>query len=195
MHKANATLKGKLNPVKRVRTSTKTTMATFSVDETPCKAFGENAEVLLRWASGNLVELDGYYETRSQKFGREFVAVRGQLLWDEKSGLAPFVAEDRQGVDKGETLKASVPTPSDRVEPIPTTEPIGVMADLGARKPPTPLSNVPPTRPPRHAEEVVPVKPVTFEDLENQYKALKAARELEKLKQAESQGIEGGQVA
>jgi hypothetical protein len=35
------------------------------------------------------------------------------------------------------------------------------------------------------------VEGVTFEDLENQYKSQKAARELEKLKQAGSQGIEG----
>jgi hypothetical protein len=45
------------------------------------------------------------------------------------------------------------------------------------------------------ADDLDHVEGVTFEDMENQYKAQKAARELEKLNQARSQGIEGRQVA
>jgi hypothetical protein len=45
------------------------------------------------------------------------------------------------------------------------------------------------------ADDFDHVEGVTFEEMENQYKAQKVARELEKLKQAGSQQIEGAQVA
>jgi hypothetical protein len=180
MQKANVTLKGKLDSVRRVRTRTETSMVTFSVAETPCKAFGGNAEVLLGWAPGNLVELHGYYETRSQRFGREFLAVRGRLLRKENSASAVSVSEEKRTIDKRETSQVSVPSPSAPIEPIPAKVPIGVKTDLTAVKPSAPRSCMPSARAPRPADESVRVKPVTFEDLENQYKSQKAARELEK---------------
>jgi hypothetical protein len=47
----------------------------------------------------------------------------------------------------------------------------------------TVLSSLPPARAPRPADDFAPVKSVTFEDLENQYKAQKLAREMEKVNQ------------
>jgi hypothetical protein len=47
----------------------------------------------------------------------------------------------------------------------------------------TVLSSLPPARALRPADDFAPVKSVTFEDLENQYKAQKLAREMEKLNQ------------
>src|ERR1017187_1958625 len=155
MQKENVTLTGRFDSLWRVPTRTATTMVTFSVDKTPCKAFGQAAEAFLGLAPGNFVELHGYYETHSPQFGREFVPVRGRLLPNESTASAVSGPEDERTIDKRETPQACVPSPSVPIEPIPAKEPIGVKTDLAARKPSTPLSSIPPARPPRPADEVV----------------------------------------
>jgi hypothetical protein len=195
MHKANVTLKGKLDSLQRVPTRTATIMVTFSIDKTPCKAFGKEAEAFLSRAHGKIVELLGYYETHLPKFGREFVTVGARLLPNESSASTASAPEVGQGIDKGEAPQLSVQSPSAPIEPIPVKESIGVKTDLAARKPSGPSSSIPLARAPLPADDGERVKPVTFEDMENEYKAQKAARELEKLKQAASQGIEAGQAA
>ena len=69
------------------------------------------------------------------------------------------------------------------IEPVPAKEPIGLKTDLAVKEPPAPLSHVPPAQAPFHSDDFVSVKGVTFEDLENQYKSQKMAREMEKLSQ------------
>jgi hypothetical protein len=195
VHKANATLKGKGDSLQRVPTRTAKIMVTFSIDKTPCKAFGQEAEAFLSRAHGKVVELLGYYETHSPKFGREFVNVGGRVLPNESCASTASAAEEGRGIDEGETSQVSVQSPSAATETIPGKEPIIVETDLAARKPSGPSSSITLARPLRPADEVEPVQPVTFEDMENQYKAQKAARELEKLNQAGSQAIEGRHVA
>jgi hypothetical protein len=144
MQKTNAALKGKLDSIRRVKTRTEMSMATFSVDEAACKAFGQAAEVLLGWAPGDIVELQGSYETRSQKFGREFVADHGQRLRKENTASAVFVPQEPRTIDDSETSKASAPSPSTPTEPIPAKEPIGFKTDLTAKETSNPLSYTPP---------------------------------------------------
>jgi len=173
MQKTTAILKGKLDSMRRVKTHTQTSMVTFSVDGTACKAFGQAAEALLGWTPGDVVELQGSYETRSQKFGREFVAVHGQRLRNENTASAVFVPEEGRIIDKRETSQASAPSPSAPIEPIPAKEPIGLQTDLAAKELSTPLSCMPPARAPLPADDFLRLEGVTFEDLENQYKSQK----------------------
>jgi hypothetical protein len=151
-------------------------MVTFSVDKTPCKAFGQAAKAFLGLAPGNLVELHGYYETHSPKFGREFVPVRGRLLANENSTSTPSVPEEERTIDKSETSEVSVLSHSAPIEPIPAKEPIGFKTESAGNNAPTLPSQLPPAGPSRRADECIRVKPVTFEDLENQYKSQKAAK-------------------
>ena len=87
MKKTTDVLKGKIEDFRRVATRTETSMVTFKVGGTPCKAFGKGAEAVSRWIqfdpniSG---EFEGYFETHSQRFGKEFVAVRGKCIQLER---------------------------------------------------------------------------------------------------------------
>lgn len=78
---------------------------------------------------------------------------------------------------------ASAPTTTQTLEPVRSEKaiPAEPSASRTADDSPTRPSYLPPVRAPRPADDFVPVKSVTFEDLENQYKSQKMAREMEKL--------------
>jgi hypothetical protein len=139
MQKRDATLKGKLNSVRRVPT-TAATIVTFLIDETPCKVFDQYAEVLLGWASGSLVQLQGYFEP-SQEFGREFIVVSGYLVRTDNSASALSVPEEVRTIDEGEASQISVSSSSIPVKPIPANEPIGVKTTRAAKSLPTNFEN------------------------------------------------------
>jgi len=112
-------VKGKIENMKRVRTHTENSMVTFTVGGTPCKAFGKGAENLSRWMQidpNSAGEFEGYFDKRSERFGREFVAVHGKAIETEKIKDA-----DRLGMSaSGAGASGSASEPSGPVEPIPT---------------------------------------------------------------------------
>ena len=184
MKKKTVVVKGKIENMKRVRTRTENSMITFTVGGTPCKAFGKGAEAVSRWmqVDPNIVgEFEGYFDRPSRKFGREFVAVHGKAIETERIDNADRFVMAASGA--GAPGAASTSAPSGPVEPIPTKEPIGLKTDLAAKEPPTPLSYMPPARAPLPDDDFVRVEGVTFEDMENQYKSQRSAREMEKLDQ------------
>ncbi len=67
-------------------------------------------------------------------------------------------------------------------------------ASIAAEVPPTAPADLPRALAPLPADDFVCVEGVTSEDLENQYKSVMAAREMEKLNQSRRQEIEGSQV-
>jgi hypothetical protein len=162
-------------------------MITFTVGRTPCKAFGKAAEAVSCWIQfdPNIAgEFEGYFDKRSERFGREFVAVHGKAIETERVDNADRYVMAASGA--GAPGAASASAPSASIEPIPTKEPIGLKTDLAAKESPTPLSYMTPAQTPLPADDFVPVEGVTFEDLENEYKSQKAAREMEKLNQSGS---------
>jgi hypothetical protein len=87
MKKKTVVVKGKIENMKRVLTRTENSRITFTVGGTPCKAFGKGAEAVSRWmqVDPNIVgEFEGYFDKRSEKFGREFVAVHGKAIQTER---------------------------------------------------------------------------------------------------------------
>ena len=77
----------------------------------------------------------------------------------------------------------SIPSTSVPIEPIPAKEPIGFETDSSENKPLTGQSQLTPACPGLPTDDFVQVQGMTSEDLENQYKSLLAAREMEKLNQ------------
>ena len=196
MKKKVEVLKGKIEDLKRIATRTENSMATFKVGGTPCKAFGRGAEILTRWVQddpNSVGEFEGYFDRRSERFGREFVAAHGKLVETQRIDIAVSPEIAASGAESSDTASASELSVS--AEPIPANEPIKLQTDHAAKAPSNPLPCTPQASASLPVVDSTPVKQVTFEDLENQYKSQKAAREMEKLKQVESQGIEGRQVA
>jgi hypothetical protein len=174
MKKTTDVLKGKIEDFKRVPTHTENSMVTFKVAGTPCKAFGKGAETVSRWIKfdPNIAgEFEGYFETHSQKFGREFVAVHGKAIQTERTDNVHGTLMAASGA--GAPSAGLISTPSGSVKPIPAKEPSGFKAEF-AVKPSATLSHVPPVRRVIPVDDFVHVEGVTFEDLENQYKSQKA---------------------
>ena len=184
MKKKVEVLKGKIEDLKRIATRTENSMATFKVGGTPCKAFGRGAEILTRWVQddpNSVGEFEGYFDRRSERFGREFVAVHGKLVETQRIDIAVSPKIAASGAESSGTASASelsVP-----VEPIPANEPIKLKTDLDAKAPQNPLSCMPQAWASLPVVVSAPVKPVTFEDLENEYKLLKMKRQMEKANQ------------
>lgn len=188
MKKKVEVLKGKIEDLKRIATRTENSMATFKVGGTPCKTFGRGAEILTRWVQddpNSVGEFEGYFDRRSERFGREFVAAHGKLI--ETKTIDKIESPEMAVSGTGSSGAASVSELSVSAEPIPANEPIKLKADLAVKEPLAPLSHMPPARAPLPADDFLRVEGVTFEDLENQYKLQKMAREMEKLNQSRSQ--------
>src|ERR1035437_6517969 len=136
MKKTTSIVKGKIENMKRVATSTENSMITFTVGGTPCKAFGKGAETVTRWVQddpNSVGEFEGYFEKRSERFGREFVAAHGKLVETQRIDIAVSPEIAASGAESSGTASASelsVP-----VEPIPANEPIKLKADLAVKKP------------------------------------------------------------
>jgi hypothetical protein len=189
MKKKVEVVKGKIEHLRRVPTSTENPMITFTVGGTPCKAFGKGAETVARWMQidPNIAgEFEGYFEKRSEKFGREFVAAHGKAIETEKIKDADRPATAVSG--RGAAGAPSAPRSSGPVEPIPAKEPIGLGSEIAVEKAPTPLSHMSPAKAPLPADDFVRVEGVTFADLENQYKSQKLAHEIEELTQTVGAG-------
>src|ERR1019366_2286883 len=145
MKKTTGIVKGKIENLKRVATSTENSMITFTVGGTPCKAFGKGAETVTRWVQddpNSVGKFEGYFEKRSEKFGREFVAAHGKLVETQRidDACRPVIAAPGVGAP-GATAAAAPSTPT---EPIPARRPIGLKTDLAVKKPLTSLSCIPP---------------------------------------------------
>jgi hypothetical protein len=83
MKKKTMILKGKVENLKRVPTSTANRMVTFTVGDTPCKAFGRGAETIRRWMQcdpNTVGEFQGHFDMHSERFGTEFVAIHGRAI-------------------------------------------------------------------------------------------------------------------
>jgi hypothetical protein len=174
-------VKGRIERLKRVVTRTENSMVTFTVNGTPCKAFGKGAEMMTRWMQhdpNSVGEFEGYFDRHSDKFGREFVAAHGKLIETERIDKinSPDIAQSGT-IGSG---TASAPEPSVPAEPIPATDQIALVTDLAAKAPSNPLPCM--TQSPASVPVVdsAPVKQFTFEDLENEYKSLKMNRQMEK---------------
>jgi hypothetical protein len=177
MNETTDVVKGKIENLKRVATRTPNSMITFTVAGTPCKAFGKDAEAVVRWIErdpNSAGEFAGHFEKRSEKYGKEFVAVHGKPIETESIDKADRFAMAASGT--GVPGAASASPSSAPTEPIPAKEPIGFKTNLAAKEPSIPLSSMPPARAPLPADAFARVEDVTFEDLENQYKSQKAAR-------------------
>ena len=145
MKKKVEVLKGKIEDLKRIATRTENSMATFKVGGTPCKTFGRGAEILTRWVQddpNSVGEFEGYFDRRSERFGREFVAVHGKLVETQRidDACRPVIAAPGVGAP-GATAAAAPSTPT---EPIPARRPIGLKTDLAVKNPLTSLSCIPP---------------------------------------------------
>src|ERR1700704_4983899 len=130
MKKTTDIVKGKIENLKRIATRTENSMITFTVGGTPCKAFGKGAETVSRWMQldpNSAGEFEGYFDKRSEKFGKEFVAVHGKSIEIRRTESAanPGVATSGAGAPGA----ASVATPSAPIEPIPAKESIGLKTD------------------------------------------------------------------
>ena len=183
MDKKIKVLKRKIENLKRVATRTENSMVTFSVGGTPCKAFGRGAEITAHWVQddpNSVGEFQGYFDRHSERFGREFVAVHAKLI--ETKTIDKISSPDMAASGTCASGAASTFEPSAPIEPIPAKEPIGLETDHNVKKSTTtPESSVRSARRVLPADDFVPVEGVTFEDLENQYKSQKLAREMEKL--------------
>ena len=118
---ATDVVKGKIENLKRVATRTENSMITFTVGGTPCKSFGKGAETVSHWMQfdpNTAGEFEGYFDRRSEKFGREFVAVHGKPIETERIDNADRLEMAASGV--GSPGVASASAPSCPVEPIPT---------------------------------------------------------------------------
>jgi hypothetical protein len=170
MNETTDVVKGKIENLKRIATRTPNSMITFTVAGTPCKAFGKDAEAVVRWIErdpNSAGEFAGHFEKRSEKYGKEFVAVHGKPIETESIDKADRFVMAASGT--GVPGAASAPT-----EPIPAKEPIGFKTDLAAKELSNSLSYTPPARPPLPVDDFVHVEGVTFEDLERQYKSQRA---------------------
>ena len=175
MKKRTHVVRGKIENVKRVVTRTENSMITFKVGGTPCKAFGRGAETVTRWVQddpNSVGEFEGYFDRRSERFGREFVAAHGKLIGTKT--IDKIDGPDMPASGTGAPGAASASELSVPGEPIPANELIKLKTDLAAKKSPTPLSCMTSARPPLPADDFLRVEGVTFEDLENQYKSQKA---------------------
>ena len=120
MKKTTKVLKGKIENVKRVRTRTGNSMVTFTVGETPCKAFGKGAETVSQWLQvdpNSAGEFEGFFEKRSEKFGQEFVAVHGKPIQTETIEKAGRLELAASGTGASGNLVASADSVTP--EPIP----------------------------------------------------------------------------
>ena len=105
---------------------------------TPCKAFGKSAETVSRWIQldpNSAGEFEGYFDKRSERFRKEFVAVHGKPIETERIDNADRL----EMASSGTGAPGAASAPSGLVEPIPTKEPIGLKSDLAAKESPTPL--------------------------------------------------------
>src|SRR6266478_1922096 len=111
-------------------------MITFTVGKTPCKAFGKGAETVARWMQidpNSAGEFEGYFDQRSEKFGREFVAVHGKPIEITKAENVDSPDMTPSGACAPATIEASAP--SAQIEPIPAKEPLVLETDLAAKDP------------------------------------------------------------
>jgi hypothetical protein len=126
MKKTTNVLKGKIENLKRVRTSTATSMITFSIGGTPCKAFGRGAETISQWIQvdpNSSGEFEGHFDRHSARFGTEFVAVHGRVIESER--ITNVVSPEMAVSGTAAPSAASASSPSAPVEPIPAKEPVG----------------------------------------------------------------------
>jgi hypothetical protein len=175
MNETTDVVKGRIENLKRIATRTPNSMITFTVAGTPCKAFGKGAETVVRWIEcdpNSAGEFAGHFEKRSEKYGKEFVAVHGKPIETERVDKADRFVMAASGTGAPGAASASVPPAPN--ETIPAKEPIGFNTDLAAKETSTPLSYTPPARPPLPLDDFVRAEWVTFEDLENQYKSQRA---------------------
>jgi hypothetical protein len=131
MRKTTDVVKGRIENLKRVPTRTENSMVTFKVRGTACKAFGKAAETLMRWIQldpNSAGEFEGYFDKRSEKFGREFVAVHGKPSETNRIYNADNLVTAASGA--GAPGAASPSSPPGPVEPIPTKESIELKTDL-----------------------------------------------------------------
>lgn len=120
MKKTTNVLKGRIENLRRVATRTGNPMVTFTVGGTPCKAFGKGAETVSQWMQvdpNSAGEFEGFFEKRSEKFGKEFVAVRGKPIEIKGNDNAGSLEMAALGEGASGTTLAS--TTSCSVEPIP----------------------------------------------------------------------------
>ena len=177
MNETTDVVKGRIENLKRIATRTPNSMITFTVGGTPCKAFGKDAEAVVRWIErdpNSAGEFAGHFEKRSEKYGKEFVAVHGKPIETARIDKADRFVMAASGT--GVPGAASASAPPARNEPIPAKEPIGVKTDLAAKEPSTPMSYMLAARPPLPVDDYVHVEGVTFEDLERQYKSQRAGK-------------------
>jgi hypothetical protein len=175
MKKTIHVVKGKIENLKRVVTRTENSMVTFRVGGTPCKAFGKGAEMMIRWVKddpNSIGEFEGHFDGRSEKYGREFIAAHGRLV--ETKTIDKINSPDIAAPGTGVADTTSPSEPSVPAEPIPANGPDKSEPDFAAESPSHPLTCMP--SPP--TVDCAAVKPVTFEDLENEYKTQKLKRQL-----------------
>src|SRR5258708_6261623 len=131
MNNTTSVLKGKIENLKRVSTRTGNSMVTFTVGGTPCKAFGTAAETLIRWIEvdpNSAGELEGFFEKRSEKFGKEFVTVHGKPIRTERidnAGRFEMAASGTSASGAALASASSVP-----IELIAAKKPIELKTDL-----------------------------------------------------------------
>jgi hypothetical protein len=179
MKKKIEAVKGRIENLKRVVTRTENSMITFTVGGTPCKAFGKGAETVARWMQldpNSAGEFEGYFEKRSEKYGREFVAVHGKPIQAERieDPARPLIAASGFGAPGATSAAPSAP-----IEPVPAKESGELNANPAVKASPTPLPCMPQASTSLPVVDSAPVKQVTFEDLENEYKVQKLKRQLE----------------
>jgi len=157
MRKSIYVVKGKIESLKRVITRTENTMVTFMVGGIPCKAFGKGAEMMIRWVKddpNSIGEFEGHFDGHSEKYGREFIATHGKLI--ETKTIDKLNSPDIASLGIGAAGAVSASEQSVPAEPIPASASVPAVVSA-------------------------PVKPVTFEDLENEYKLLKMKHQMEKV--------------
>lgn len=180
MKKKVEVVKGRIENLRRVATRTENSMVTFTVSGTPCKAFGRAAETVALWVQedpNSVGEFEGYFDEHSERFGREFVAAHGKLI--KTQTIDRINSPDIAATGTVAPGAASASGPLVPAEPIPANEVIKLKTYLAATASsnPLPLRHQAPTSLP--IVDSTPVKQVTFEDLENEYKAQKLKRQLE----------------
>ncbi len=147
-------LKGKLENVRKVKTSTPNSMVTFMVGGTPCKCFGGVADQLLAWISTKgtpeALEVHGHFDRPTERFGREFIVERGRPIAAEQTNNA---SSERTASKTVAPATASGSTPVRPVEPIAARDQIGFAAGAAVG-----------------AKHLRLEKKVTFEDLEREYR-------------------------
>ncbi len=185
MTKKIEVVRGKIENLKRVPTRTENSMVTFTVGGTPCKAFGKGAEMMTRWMQhdpNSVGQFEGYFDRRSERFGREFVAAHGKLIETERIDIAERAVMAAPGARLSHAAlmpTTSTSSPSAPTEPIPANEPIKHKTDLDANASSNPLPCMPQVSASLPVVDSAPVKQVTFEDLENEYKLQKMKRQMD----------------